>query len=234
MTPDAPAGPERSLARLCVSACAESYSRLSLSTPLANALISETPAGHLLVAFRGSRSFRDWQTDFDVRRINLGFATVHHGFWDAAASVLDKILLLDQRAKRPPMMFTGHSLGAALAQVVAWRYARAGRAVHSVYTFGGPRVGDGRWARDYNQLLGSVTFRHVNQEDIVPRVPSWLAGWRHTRAEVFRPSLGASWQFKFPLWKKIISNAVGTYADWQHKKVAQLSDHNIQQYLDAL
>ncbi len=48
-----------------------------------------------------------------------------------------------------------------------------------VYTFGQPRVGDRNFARLYNRFHGKQTFRVVNDQDIVPRVPGVLLGYRH-------------------------------------------------------
>ena len=41
----------------------------------------------------------------------------------------------------------------------------------AVYTFGQPRVGDRIFSEAYNEELGGVTFRYVNNYDIIPHVP---------------------------------------------------------------
>jgi hypothetical protein len=47
----------------------------------------------------------------------------------------------------------------------------AGRNVSAVYTYGQPRVGDQQFSSAYDTALGHVTFRFVNDLDIVPHVP---------------------------------------------------------------
>jgi hypothetical protein len=44
--------------------------------------------------------------------------------------------------------------------------------VTAVYTYGQPRVGDPEFSAAYDASLKSITFRYVNDLDIVPHVPS--------------------------------------------------------------
>jgi hypothetical protein len=113
------------------------------------------------------------------------------------------------------------------------RMARAGLPVSAVYTFGGPRVGNAAWAANYDSLLGYRTFRIVNEEDIVPRVPGYLMGYRHVGSEVFFDSAGGM-RLNPPLWVKVLSDIWGTYRDWKVGKIAQLADHNVSIYEDRL
>ena len=68
------------------------------------------------------------------------------------------------------VIFTGHSLGGALAVVAAARSKYVGE----VYTFGQPRVGN----RKYSKQVKSKVYRFVNNNDIVPRIPPPLV-FRH-------------------------------------------------------
>ena len=43
--------------------------------------------------------------------------------------------------------------------------------VTAVYTYGQPRVGDPEFSAAYDDALKGVTFRYVNDLDIVPHVP---------------------------------------------------------------
>ena len=49
------------------------------------------------------------------------------------------------------------------------------RLVNGIYTFGQPRIGLYNFCGNYDQLLRLQTFRFVNKEDLVPRVP--FRGW---------------------------------------------------------
>src|SRR5258708_4320788 len=81
---------------------------------------------------------------------------------------------IEEERVGPPdgqLIFTGHSLGGALAVLAAARAAAARRAISAVYTFGMPRTGNAAFADDYNRRLGDRTYRLVYGSDIVPTVP---------------------------------------------------------------
>jgi hypothetical protein len=141
-------------------------------------------AGCTILAFRGTESrprqgasgqgakdFRDiiadLKADIDVRLVDSGQGgRVHKGFKDALDEVWDKVRPeLDKlREGNRPLWITGHSLGAALATLAADRYGN----VQGLYTFGSPRVGDSAFRNDFHVK----TYRVVNNEDVVTRVPS--------------------------------------------------------------
>ena len=75
---------------------------------------------------------------------------------------------------------TGHSLGGALAALIANRIGTELQAdLDAVYTFGMPRTGNKAFADLYNQQLGMRTYRLVHGEDIVPTVAPTSFGFRH-------------------------------------------------------
>jgi triacylglycerol lipase len=147
--------------------------------PLAStyALILDLDAA-VVVSFAGTdpAHLANWVSDFDIRRTGGGAA---RGFSMAVKIVEDDILaaLPDGR----PIMVTGHSLGGALAVLLAQRLETLGRDVSAVYTFGMPRPGRRDFTEPYNQSgLGARTFRLVHGNDIVPTVaPSSPLGFRH-------------------------------------------------------
>lgn len=132
----------------------------------------------IVVAFRGTSDIRDWITDVSAWRRDILGKSVHAGFYNAVASVMDQITAkLAELAPDPhlPIVVTGHSLGAADAMLFAWRWLTPDR-IAAVYTFGQPRVGDHIFAADYNSgRLAAKTFRVTHAADIVPWVP-WLCG----------------------------------------------------------
>ncbi len=101
---------------------------------------------------------------------------MHTGFMRAYGGVDQRLQDAVRRAQGgdpdKPILFTGHSLGGALAQIAATDLKEKGFNVASVYTFGQPRVGDRAFSAHYRALgLSSKTYRHVNQGDPVPRLP---------------------------------------------------------------
>ena len=131
-----------------------------------------------IVAFRGSEIWKkkgkfDWdkviadlKADVDIRLTDWPQGgKVHRGFKEALEEVwvdlLPYIRQLDQQGMQ--IWMTGHSLGAALATLCAGRYGN----VQAVYTFGSPRVGNDV----FKEKFDVNTYRIVNNDDIVARVP---------------------------------------------------------------
>jgi hypothetical protein len=76
------------------------------------------------------------------------------------------------------LLFTGHSLGAAMATL-----ASSLQPADSLYTFGCPRVGDPAFV---NSLRGLDNHRYVDCCDLVARVPpEGMLGYTHLPGDVF-------------------------------------------------
>ena len=111
---------------------------------------------------------------------------VHEGFQDAFhASALHIGRIIGEYLKpNHQLWLTGHSLGGALAVLLAATLLESKLPVHGLYTFGAPRVGDKRFARTLNAALKgkAANWRVANEGDIVPHVPLessfWHAGER--------------------------------------------------------
>jgi hypothetical protein len=98
---------------------------------------------------------------------------VHRGFQQALEQVWDQvhILVTDYRSKNPQkeILFTGHSLGGALAVLAFSRFADPNI---SLFTFGCPRVGDAAFRDRVLQNAGRGIYRFVNYNDAVTHVPT--------------------------------------------------------------
>lgn len=133
--------------------------------------------GHHVIAVRGSRTTPDWLTN-----ANFGVATsynnssVHIGFNDTFSSMrpaLEKRLGRQIREARTKTVHcVGHSLGGALASLIAdWVKAEFGCKVN-LYTFGAPRVGLSGYARKSTFNIDRH-FRCTHGADPIPLVPLW-------------------------------------------------------------
>ena len=132
-----------------------------------------------LVAFCGTDPgvWQNFVTDLNTKPSTE--TGVHTGFERAFAGIKDDLApLLTARTK--PIMFTGHSLGGALAVLAAQHAHQAGVTPLAVYTFGQPRVGGDAFATGYRPLLSATTYRLVHGHDIVPSLPMSRLGYRHS------------------------------------------------------
>ena len=142
--------------------------------------------GEIHLLFPGTASLRDARTDAKIRKVGwLQSARTHRGFTDAFDSVAARILGAIRERNNCRVILAGHSLGGALATLVADLLARDGIAVMGVYTFGSPRVGNWEFARQYNDRLANVTFRITNAGDPVPWVPFVFGTYRHVAREFY-------------------------------------------------
>ncbi|XP_004297954.1 PREDICTED: uncharacterized protein LOC101295618 [Fragaria vesca subsp. vesca] len=165
----------------------------------------------LVVAFRGTEQARwkDLRTDLmlaptglNPERIGGDFkqeVQVHSGFLSAYDSVRIRIISLIKLAigyiddlaeplHRWHVYVTGHSLGGALATLLALelassQLAKRGVITISMYNFGSPRVGNKRFADIYNEKVKD-SWRVVNHRDIIPTVPR-LMGYCHVAQPVY-------------------------------------------------
>jgi len=95
-------------------------------------------------------------------RIHGGFLTE---FEDIQADIFDFVLSQKQRTVR----VSGHSLGGAIATLLAVELAKDGFQVELV-TLGSPRVGDAEFVETYGRC-NIDHARIVHADDIVPRLP---------------------------------------------------------------
>ncbi len=133
----------------------------------------------IIVVFRGTEIrgldrirniVSDIVTDAQIAQGATAFGKgVHSGFAKAAEEVWEKIFaFVNSIRKQQAVWVAGHSLGGALATLIAGRFAGNSVAVQGLYSFGSPRVGDKRFAENF----GPPAFRIVNGDDIVTTVPT--------------------------------------------------------------
>ncbi|CAM9768622.1 unnamed protein product [Choristocarpus tenellus] len=151
-------------------------------------------ASHVVVVFRGTDQGADWWVNLDIFNKETKHGDVHKGFHTALNSIWGNRkdfkgileIVKSFRAQTPdrPIFLSGHSLGGALASVAAAQLELdvPDVSVAGVYTIGSPRVFSREYATAYDKALEAKTFRAVNNNDFVTRVPHIL---QHVGTEVY-------------------------------------------------
>lgn len=106
-----------------------------------------------------------------------------------AEAVYDDVLAEVQRLKALyptyAVKVTGHSLGAAHAQLTSMSLIKDGIPVEHMYNFGQPRTGDSDYAAFCNATFKNQ-YRVVHYKDPVPHSPpTWPVEYHHTATEYF-------------------------------------------------
>lgn len=187
----------------------------------------------LLLAFRGTENLQDWATDMNINLVDGLCGKVHKGFLNALEYVWRDIwkVIKSQRRQRP-LWVTGHSLGAALATLaVAKLRIEKNEPVSGLYTFGSPRVGDPEFAKNFNADFSTQTFRYVNNNDIVTRVPA--LGYYHVGKFIYFDERGN--QREDISWWRILQNRIeGRIKDLFEMGTDGIKDHAMSNYVACL
>lgn len=156
-----------------------------------------TSATHNVIAIRGTQSKFEWLMDATIPQVKVPFywysdgkfqaAKVHVGFLYFFVMLIEQIKdAANQFNNDLPCYVCGHSLGAALAILVApaIRLITKNRNVQ-MYNYAGPRVGDSIFVSAFDFWVPE-SYRIVNLSDLVPMIPPSVIGpWKyeHVNAE---------------------------------------------------
>lgn len=122
----------------------------------------------VIVSVRGTRDPADFITDMECLKCKFLGHNAHSGFVDEFCDLWGPIS--NQLSRSDKVYVTGHSLGGAVATILAWALKAHHDIDSTVATFGSPRVFDSAGAEAYNQAVPNTT-RVVHKLDLVPRVP---------------------------------------------------------------
>lgn len=130
--------------------------------------LAKAPSGLQYLSFRGTSNLENALVDLDLALVldsHLNIQ-VHQGFAGAAKAAYNDLKPLLNKDK--PIRTTGHSLGGAIAVLMAMYLERDGYQVEQVITFGQPKVTNVSGANAFADL---PLIRVVTPKDIVPLVP---------------------------------------------------------------
>jgi triacylglycerol lipase len=152
-----------------------------------------------ILVFRGTQRTAEWvgniyavQEDYINPQTGESLGRIHTGFRRIADGIINPLAVDAVQGINPnkPCYVSGHSLGSALATLLALDIALAVPALQpqlQVYVYASPRVGNPDFVNSYAQILPN-TFRITNLADPIPTMPP-----TKLRAEFVH--VGEEWSF---------------------------------------
>jgi hypothetical protein len=192
-------------------------------------LINTDKSLDIYIVFRGSSSTLNWIDDFEfIKTSYLTYpecnCSVHTGFYKAVLNLKnDTILSINKLTtiykNYNNIIVTGHSLGAAIAQLISMEL-NCINIDNKLYNFGQPRIGDKQYSEFVNRNIQDM-FRFTHNKDIVPHVPPIEMGYTHSCGEIFENINGLLRECS-----KIICEDISC-ADQYKLKETDTDDHSI-------
>jgi triacylglycerol lipase len=186
----------------------------------------------MIISVRGTDGLADAMTDINVDLVDGVGGQVHDGF-NTSASRLWRFVMSAVKARgNRSLWLTGHSLGAAISTILTARLVQQkDEPVNGLYTFGQPRTGDKKFAKNFNDSFGKQTFRFVNNNDVVTRTPFRVMGFRHVGQFMYFDENG---QFRSDVgwWEKLLDRIAGRWNDLFELGTDGVKDHSADDYVD--
>jgi triacylglycerol lipase len=196
----------------------------------------------IILSFRGSDDMGDWFNNIDMVQVaGPCKGKAHQGFTrilDQAWGVIEQTIgnwnnaALQQGQTAPTLSFTGHSMGAAVATLAVERLHAKGQTIHSLYTFGSPRVGDSAFSKHFNQALKSRTFRFVNGNDLITRMPPRPMDYNHV-GQLYYFNHKGDLQTEPSYWYRLLDRFQVRLDYLDKLKISEVDNHDIQLYVNG-
>ncbi|WP_339409149.1 lipase family protein [Pseudomonas sp. EA_35y_Pfl2_R5] len=143
----------------------------------------------VLIVARGTQEIADWVRDVNATQVpnEAGEGQAHHGFHESFKAVRDFVVpyLEFARTNNQKIVVCGHSLGGAIALLMAEWIRNNWSEDVLLYTYGSPRAGDEAFVKGASAL---THHRIVNHNDLIPTVP---APWMDTKGAMLWPGAAA-------------------------------------------
>jgi triacylglycerol lipase len=190
----------------------------------------------IVIACRGTQptEFNDIKADLKALPVMAEtISRVHHGFKVEVDELWPFVSanLIDGPKVKQDLWFCGHSLGAAMATIMASRcmYEPELQDPMSLFTYGSPRVG---W-RKYVKSLGVDHHRFVNNNDIVTRVPMRIMGYIHHGSEHYMDCNG-NVLIGYKPWRRFKDRMKGMWMGLRKLSIDNFSDHSMVCYIENI
>ncbi len=191
----------------------------------------------IVLAFRGTTTGVDWLTNVKFFLVPSAVGKVHTGFNAALNLVWEDIYdtVMSWKDKNQTLWVTGHSLGGALATLAVDRFTEENvELVHGMYTFGQPRVGDTKFAENFDRKMKRYAFRFVDDQDIVTKVP--FPPFKHIGNEFFFDRKGVMhkdgifWNWFRSASQQVYERSIDGRVLYQIKDPGGIRDHQSELY----
>jgi hypothetical protein len=170
-----------------------------LSTVCGIVYRDDGPAPSAIVVWRGTNILNRAQVRANAHTKQVAFklirGLVHAGIAEQFSQVDREVMqAIQSHLKRGRKVFVaGHSQGGALATLTVammnlYRYQSFGVESAGLITFGSMRAGDAEFAAYVTEATNAAEFGHMrfrNNNDIVPLVPPFSAGYTHAGEELY-------------------------------------------------
>ena len=187
-----------------------------------------------VIACRGTEptEFNDIKADLNaIPTKSETVSYVHSGFKTEVDKIWPKLHEdIVREADTRTVWFCGHSLGAAMATIVASRCTGSKECPNpaELYTYGSPRVG----FKHYVKSEPIKHYRWVNNNDIVTRVPMWIMGYRHDGERMYLNTWGNV--RKMSGWQRFKDKMRGLWLGIKKGQVDSFSDHSMTNYVSYI
>ena len=187
----------------------------------------------VVIACRGTEptQFNDIKADLRARPVKSeSVSRVHYGFKREVDDIWPQIEKDILNIKSKKLWITGHSLGAAMATIMASRCRHCEPLIdpQELHTFGSPRVG---WKK-YTQTFDTKHYRWVNNNDIVTRVPFAFMCYHHDGEEMYFNAYGQLRKHSY--WQRVKDRFRGIWFGLKKGKIDSFSDHSITEYVNNI
>ena len=152
--------------------------------------LDETYASKPIIVFRGSEDFNDALVNVQIEREQSRFVNapddvfIHRGFQDAlfefnvTEQIEEQVMqMIDEEGE---IILSGHSLGGALAHILAVYFAdKYPNMKVTMINVGAPRLGNKAFKTWSEELPNLAVWRYVYRKDVVPRLIPTSLGYHH-------------------------------------------------------
>jgi predicted lipase len=173
-----------------------------------------------VIAVAGTQDWEDVWKDAQVERARyLKRFEVHRGFHDEYDVVWRTVR--ENLSYGKPVYVTGHSLGGAIATLLATSIKHHYDITPKVATFGSPTVAEPAYAQFFDDYIES-SIRVVHAWDIVPRWPRGRT-WLHVSKELHLSDTGRripaveGWLRKLLYWREVLKEDLLGVSGTDHK-----------------